>query len=1427
MGFTTYVSYQYDSFFNPTEILTEQQGGKTVQSFSYSNDVTNKNNGYHVGRVTQEKNTQTWNGKSHQTTTKFNYKNHLLQSREIQGDGTATLTERFDYDSFGNVTKRSRSAAGLPSRTESFAYSIDGRFLESRTDISGRTASFSYHTNGTLKTETDVLGRVTTYAYDNWQRPTAVTNYLGNTQNIQYLWEGNTLITKNQNADGSQSQTWTDAWGRTIAQGQLSLNGQWSWVSYQYDAAGRLFKESLPYLAAQPSGGSQFTTTRYDSYGRMLSQKQANGKTLHFSYEKGKAKTILNDGYQKVTTTLDARGNITRLEDPNGVINYSYHPNGNLETSDYQGHQVVVNYDGWGRRKNLKDPTVGEFSYVYDIYGQLLEESSSKGTTTYTYTPDGLVKTITQKGEHTDLNTAYDYDATSRLPLTQTTTDGERQLTYSYGTTYDNYYRPINRSEQNSYARFSQTRSYDALGRIQTDKRTANLNGGASQEVVIKHEYAANGMLTALKENNKTLWELQAENARGQATEILLGNGITKKRNFDALGYLDAINDGAALSMSYSYNKKQGVLSSRKREGISESFKHDKRNRLTRIQKGTEVLEQSYDDFGRLADNPKRGEYHYDNSKRYALDSLTLNATGLEYYKVHPRQDAAYNLDRKAVSVHEHGFGRADFAYNAQMERTHAWYGGEEEALGDRSYEKHYSSLFPAEITKNNETGKTDIILYIGGDAYTAPIAKINDEVHYLHRDYLGSILAISDSSGAVVEERQFGAWGEIDFFKQNGVEKDFSASILPRGFTGHEHFSEIALIHMNGRMYDPQLRRFLSPDNNIIDPFDTRSFDRFAYGFHNPLMHIDISGENFFRAIGDWFENNKNIIITIATQIVVAVVVTILTAGIASPILAGAIVGGATGFTGGFTRTLLGGGSFGQALLAGGVEGIIGGAAGAIGGAISLGLQKANIVVTGNVVKTFGSIANVVGKTIEGAAVQTGLLAFGSQLGTQVLLQKHLDEFYTEVWERDNPGDSIEGMTIDRPNQNRGTTSSGSNEYVADNSNYGELYEETPDPFDRTEADFIDRTVSALERLASGSGGVNRATFTTGGIGNGMEAPSGEGQENEEEEEEEGNEEQENENEEEKTWYLDNDGDGYHAKGSSPKTQPESPGIGWKEGMSMGEDCDDMNAELNKLNSCKECAPERNNTDCDDCDTTKEDLKKVFPDTDDAILEKIAEHMNTHGKDFGIDTKEKLQHFLAQAAHESTNYAGKEFGAFEENLNYRWKKLGEEDYWDGYFNTVSSPTLDINKANPNDYKRNETSNFVDVEKFANYVYDDENRDEGYKLGNTNEGDGYKYRGRGIIQLTGRENYQTFTDFYKQTYDATKSFITNPDLIASDKEIAVISALWFFKNKVLDKITVDENTTVKAITKKVNGRDNGLDHREELTEKTKKEIDCD
>ena len=247
-----------------------------------------------------------------------------------------------------------------------------------------------------------------------------------------------------------------------------------------------------------------------------------------------------------------------------------------------------------------------------------------------------------------------------------------------------------------------------------------------------------------------------------------------------------------------------------------------------------------------------------------------------------------------------------------------------------------------------------------------------------------------------------------------------------------------------------------------------------------------------------------------------------------------------------------------------------------------------------------------------------------------------------------------------------------------------------------------------------------------------------------------------------------------------------------------------------------------------DPCKTSKEKLKLVFPNTPDDILEEIATNINEYGKDFGIDSKEKLQHFLSQAGHESTSAtSGIEFGAFQENLNFRISKLGTEIF-KRYFNPVATPTLDPNKANPNDYASATNATFVDKEMFTNYVYNDAYRSEKGKLGNVNEGDGYKFIGRGIFQLTGRTNYTNFNTFYQENYDNAIDLLETPELVATDKKIAVISALWFFKNNVLDKLIapIDSNTTCSSVTTLVNGGTNGLTHRTTLFTSSQTNIDC-
>ena len=163
--------------------------------------------------------------------------------------------------------------------------------------------------------------------------------------------------------------------------------------------------------------------------------------------------------------------------------------------------------------------------------------------------------------------------------------------------------------------------------------------------------------------------------------------------------------------------------------------------------------------------------------------------------------------------------------------------------------------------------------------------------------------------------------------------------------------------------------------------------------------------------------------------------------------------------------------------------------------------------------------------------------------------------------------------------------------------------------------------------------------------------------------------------------------------------------------------------------------------------------------------------------------TPERAAHFFGQTSHETGG-----FKLFSENLNYSAKGL--QTTFGKYF--------------PGNL---EDSYARQPEKIASRVYAD-------RMGNGNESskDGWKFRGRGALQLTGKSNYKAFSDYLKKP-----EIMTNPDLVAT--EFSFESAIFFFeRNKlwsICDKGVNDE--TIKSLTKKINGGYNGLDDRESLT----------
>jgi RHS repeat-associated protein len=115
-------------------------------------------------------------------------------------------------------------------------------------------------------------------------------------------------------------------------------------------------------------------------------------------------------------------------------------------------------------------------------------------------------------------------------------------------------------------------------------------------------------------------------------------------------------------------------------------------------------------------------------------------------------------------------------------------------------------------------------------------------DFYYLYNDHLGSLIAATKRGSTVLQEFSYDPWGRRrDAHNWNNYEVT-EPTLFTRGFTGHEHIGGYGLINMNGRVYDPRLGRFLSPDPYIQSPF-SQSFNRYSYVVNNPLKYIDPDG--------------------------------------------------------------------------------------------------------------------------------------------------------------------------------------------------------------------------------------------------------------------------------------------------------------------------------------------------------------------------------------------------------------------------------------------------------------------------------------------------------------------------------------------------------------------------------------------------------
>jgi RHS repeat-associated protein len=791
----------------------------------------------------------------------------LLTQVKKKGHNTNFITEDNVYDSFGNITKKIISGNNFSPRETNYQYDSSGRFLTKSIDVEGLATTYSYNTaNGLLNSQTNPYGLTTSYLYDSWFKKTKTTDYLGKSSTHSYT--PNTEKTKitTSGDDGSFTEELYDDLGRKITISKKDLNGNISSVSYLYDIYDRNYKISEPYSGTR---ATQWNQTKYDVYGRPTQNISFTGKNTNISYS-GLVTTISESSKTK-SVTKNALGNTISMTDtPGGTITYTYFANGNLKSSNYDGITTTIEQDGWGRKTKLIDPSAGTYTYSYNDIGENLTETTPNGTTTYTLSAIGKLTQKTIVGTNTNTTTTYVYDTASKLLKSSTFVDAlENNATTTTVYSYDSNKRWTSSVETTPYATFTKQLTYDAFGRVNTEASIAAAAGKSSAKTV-QHTYK-NGQPWQIIDtfNSQVLWQTNTINARGQLTGATMANGnISITNTYDSYGFISQtkqdrmlVSPGNIMTLTTVFDPLKGNLTSRTNNLFSwnESFTYDALDRLTSFKNTAGSTEtQSYDDRGRITQNAV-GTYNYTNtSKAYQNTSITLTTAALPHYQTNTEQNISYNTFKSPYQIEELGKDKISFTYNDNNSRSTMFYGGLQVDKLLRSKRKYYSADGSMEIKHNIQTGAVEFVTYIGGDGYNAPVVLKSDGTSqnylYLQRDYQGSIVAISDATGQVLEKRLFDAWGNV--LVKDGAGNTLNGLILlDRGYTGHEHLLTVGLIHMNGRLYDAKLHRFLQPDNYVQDPGNTQNYNRYGYVLNNPLKYIDPSGE--YGESGGGFNND------------------------------------------------------------------------------------------------------------------------------------------------------------------------------------------------------------------------------------------------------------------------------------------------------------------------------------------------------------------------------------------------------------------------------------------------------------------------------------------------------------------------------------------------------------------------------------------
>ncbi len=788
----------------------------------------------------------------------------------LPGDTQWQVNYDLSYDSFGNIANEKITGAGMAPRSvvtnwgprgqlpilvtnplsQIIRYTWDesgGRPL-TFVDPNGATMRWQYDAFGQLTLETQPDGTAT-----RWFRESCKA---GCDQRTKYRIRQNDL--ESTGATRIEATLEVDQLDRGFRLEAQRPGGGRSVSMTESGDRGQITRHYLPHWDGDlPPGYRQFS---YDVLGRLVGDQvvafggaiaqaielQYDGLTVTQTDSLGHPTAGTRNAWGGLTEVVDAKGGRTRYEyDAFGAL---------LRVRDAQNNLVAaLGYNPRGMKLTVNDMDRGPWTWTRNALGETTALRDAKGQVIrFEYDPLGrITKRIAPEGNSvwTWGNSATKNDIGR---LASVTGPG-----YSEGFAYDSIGRPASHTiAADSDYRYNFT--YNTQGLLNSIVFPA---AGAGSPLRIRHEYDA-GRVTRIANADsagEAYWTLNSQDAAGNALDETLGGAVRIVSGFTSTGgdleYRQAgIGAGTAIqNLAYEWDA-NGNLKERRdlNQGLLEQFDYDALNRLDRSRKnGAISLELDYDPIGNIRRKSDvcpttTACYVYHSTRKHAVVS-----TGSQAYAYDPNGNMtsrggaaiAWTSDGLPSSIAHSNGNNSQFFYGPAGNRWKqvAKYGAANETTINAA--GHFEK-----VTRGGVTTWRHYVLTPGGVALHLRYSDGTPATtRYLTLDHLGSTDRIVDAAGNVIVAESFGSFGNRRKANWTGVptaaELAKIASVTRDGFTGHEQLDNLDLVHMNGRVYDPRIGRFISADPFVTLPYDGEGLNRYSCVLNNPLAFTDPSG--------------------------------------------------------------------------------------------------------------------------------------------------------------------------------------------------------------------------------------------------------------------------------------------------------------------------------------------------------------------------------------------------------------------------------------------------------------------------------------------------------------------------------------------------------------------------------------------------------